>query len=513
MDNNVALIAQCEAKAKQWLTPDFDETTRKAVQAMLDNADKTELVESFYRDLEFGTGGLRGIMGAGTNRMNIYTVGMATQGFANYLKKNFKDREQISTVVCYDCRNNSDLYARTVANIFSANGIKVYLFDEMRPTPECSFAIRHFGAQGGVNLTASHNPRQWNALKLLNHEGEFLTKDDGNAVLAMAEKEDFDYADVDHIGTYRKDDSFDDRHIEAVLALDLVDTEAIRKRGFRVVVDAINSVGGVILPKFLDRLGVGYTILNGEANGDFAHNPEPLEKNLGGIMGEVAAGGYDLGIVVDPDVDRLAFIQEDGKMYGEEYTLVSVADYILDHVKGATVSNLSSTRALRDVTERHGCQYFASAVGEVNVTTKMKEVGAVIGGEGNGGVIYPESHYGRDALVGIALFLSSLAQKGLTCSELRKTFPTYYIAKNRIDLTPDTDMDAILGKVKERFGSMDDVRVTDIDGVKLDFPTKWVHLRKSNTEPIMRVYSEAATMEEADALGKELMDVVYEMTK
>ena len=230
-------------------------------------------------------------------------------------------------------------------------------------------------------------------------------------------------------------------------------------------------------------------------------------------MGEVAAGGYDLGIVVDPDVDRLAFIQEDGKMYGEEYTLVSVADHILDHVKGATVSNLSSTRALRDVTERHGCQYFASAVGEVNVTTKMKEVGAVIGGEGNGGVIYPESHYGRDALVGIALFLSSLAQKGLTCSELRKTFPTYYIAKNRIDLTPDTDMDAILGKVKERFGSMDDVRVTDIDGVKLDFPTKWVHLRKSNTEPIMRVYSEAATMEEADALGKELMDVVYEMTK
>ena len=350
-----------------------------------------------------------------------------------------------------------------------------------RQTPTTELAVRMSHAAGGIIVTASHNPRQWNALKLLNHEGEFLTKDDGNAVLAMAEKEDFDYADVDHIGTYRQDDSFDDRHIEAVLALDLVDTEAIRKRGFRVVVDTINSVGGVILPKLLDRLGVGYTILNGEANGDFAHNPEPLEKNLGGIMGEVAAGGYDLGIVVDPDVDRLAF--------------------------------LSSTRALRDVTERHGCQYFASAVGEVNVTTKMKEVVAVIGGEGNGSVIYPESHYGRDALVGIALFLSSLAQKGLTCSELRKTFPTYYIAKNRIDLTPDTDMDAILGKVKERFGSMDDVRVTDIDGVKLDFPTKWVHLRKSNTEPIMRVYSEAATMEEADALGKELMDVVYEMTK
>jgi phosphomannomutase len=296
-----------------------------------------------------------------------------------------------------------------------------------------------------------------------------------------------------------------------VLALDLVDVEAIKNAHFKVVVDTINSVGGIILPELLKQLGVQATFLNGEPTGDFAHNPEPLEKNLGGIMGVVAKGGYDLGIVVDPDVDRLAFIQEDGKMYGEEYTLVTVADYILDHVKGATVSNLSSTRALRDVTERHGCKYFAAAVGEVNVTTKMKEVNAVIGGEGNGGVIYPASHYGRDALVGIALFLSSMAQKGLTASQLRATFPNYFIAKNRIDLTPQTDVDAILNKVKEMYGHEKDVQVTDIDGVKLDFPDRWVHLRKSNTEPIIRVYSEASTMEQADELGKKLMQVVYDM--
>lgn len=272
--------------------------------------------------------------------------------------------------------------------------------------------------------------------------------------------------------------------------------------------DTINSVGGVILPELLNALGVEYTILNATPNGDFAHNPEPLEKNLQGIMDEMKSGKYDLGIVVDPDVDRLAFICENGKMFGEEYTLVSVADYVLSHTKGNTVSNLSSTRALRDVTEKHGGAYTAAAVGEVNVTTKMKEVGAVIGGEGNGGVIYPESHYGRDALVGIALFLSSLAHKGCTASELRATFPSYFIAKNRIDLTPSTDIDAILEKVKEMFANE---KITDIDGVKIDFPDKWVHLRKSNTEPIIRVYSEAATMEEADELGKKLMQVVYDM--
>ena len=291
----------------------------------------------------------------------------------------------------------------------------------------------------------------------------------------------------------------------------MVDEEAIHNAHFKVCVDAINSVGGIILPKLLDRLGVTYKILNGEPTGDFAHNPEPLEKNLGGIMDEMRSGNYDLGIVVDPDVDRLAFISEDGTMFGEEYTLVSVADYVLSHTPGNTVSNLSSTRALRDVTERHGGTYTASAVGEVNVTTMMKEVGAVIGGEGNGGVIYPESHYGRDALVGIALFLSSLAQKGCRVSELRKTFPEYFIAKNRIDLTPSTDVDAILLKVKEMFSQHSDVKVNDIDGVKIDFPDRWVHLRKSNTEPIIRVYSEAPTMEQAEELGKQLMQVVLDM--
>ena len=378
-------------------------------------------------------------------------------------------------------------------------------------TPTTELAVRMAGADGGIIITASHNPRQWNALKLLNSEGEFLTAADGAEVLRMAEAEDFNYAEVDQLGTCTIDDSFNKRHIDSVLALKLVDREAISKRKFRVCVDTINSVGGIILPELFQALGVDYEILNGECTGDFAHNPEPLEKNLQGIMDKMKQGGFDLGIVVDPDVDRLAFICEDGKMFGEEYTLVSVADYVLSHTVGNTVSNLSSTRALRDVTEKHGGKYTAAAVGEVNVTTKMKEVGAVIGGEGNGGVIYPESHYGRDALVGIALFLSSLAQKGCKVSEFRATFPEYQIAKNRIDLTPETDVDAILVKVKEMFAKDATAQVNDIDGVKIDFPDRWVHLRKSNTEPIIRVYSEAQTMQQADELGKQLMQVVYDM--
>ena len=378
-------------------------------------------------------------------------------------------------------------------------------------TPTTELAVRMASADGGIIITASHNPRQWNALKLLNSEGEFLTAADGAEVLRMAEAEDFNYAEVDKLGSLTIDDSFNQRHIDSVLALKLVDREAIKTRKFRVCVDTINSVGGIILPELFKALGVDYEILNGECTGDFAHNPEPLEKNLQGIMDKMKQGGFDLGIVVDPDVDRLAFICEDGKMFGEEYTLVSVADYVLSHTVGNTVSNLSSTRALRDVTEKHGGKYTAAAVGEVNVTTKMKEVGAVIGGEGNGGVIYPESHYGRDALVGIALFLSSLAQKGCKVSELRATFPEYQIAKNRIDLTPETDVDAILVKVKEMFAKDATAQVNDIDGVKIDFPDRWVHLRKSNTEPIIRVYSEAQTMEQADELGKQLMQVVYDM--
>ncbi len=454
--------------------------------------------------------GIRGTIGGRAgDTLNPLDIVKFTTAYATFIRRSGNSASN-KIVVGRDARISGEMVKNVVCGTLMGFGYDVINIG-LATTPTTELAVRMSGAAGGIIITASHNPRQWNALKLLNAEGEFLTAEDGNEVLDIAEKEDFDYADVDHLGAYHEDHSFDRKHIDAVLALPLVDVEAIKNAHFKVVVDSINSVGGVILPAFLKELGVDYKFLNGDASGDFAHNPEPLEKNLGGIMGELQQGGFDLGIVVDPDVDRLAFIQEDGRMYGEEYTLVTVADYILDHTKGSVVSNLSSTRALRDVAEKHGCQYFASAVGEVNVTTKMKAVGAVIGGEGNGGVIYPESHYGRDALVGIGLFLSSMAQKKLTASELRATFPTYFIAKNRIDLTASTDVDAILVKVKEMYGKEADVQVTDIDGVKLDFPTKWVHLRKSNTEPIIRVYSEAATMEEADELGKKLMQVVYDM--
>lgn len=451
--------------------------------------------------------GIRGTIGGQAgDTLNPLDIVKFTSAYATFIRRSGQC-ESNKIVVGRDARISGSMVRQVVCGTLMGMGYDVMDIG-LATTPTTELAVRMSGAEGGIIITASHNPRHWNALKLLNHEGEFLTAADGQAVLEIAEREDFNYADVDHLGTYTLDDSYNQRHIDSVLALPLVDVEAVKKAKFRVVVDAINSVGAIILPGLLQALGVEYTLLNGEPNGDFAHNPEPLEKNLSGIMTEMGKGGYDLGIVVDPDVDRLAFIQEDGKMFGEEYTLVSVADYVLSHTPGNTVSNLSSTRALRDVTQRHGGEYFAAAVGEVNVTTKMKAVGAIIGGEGNGGVIYPESHYGRDALVGIALFLSSLAQKGCKASELRATFPNYYIAKNRIDLTPSTDVDAILRKVKEMYS---DEQVTDIDGVKIDFPDKWVHLRKSNTEPIIRVYSEAATMEEADALGKKLMQVVYDM--
>ena len=452
--------------------------------------------------------GIRGTIGGPTgDTLNPLDIVKFTTAYATFMKCGANGEGRKKIVVGRDARISGDMVRNVVCGTLMGMGLDVIDID-LATTPTTELAVRWTGALGGIIITASHNPRQWNALKLLNGEGEFLTKADGNEVLSIAEKEDFDYADVDSLGSYTRDDSFNQRHIESVLSLKLADVDAICNAKFKVCVDAINSVGGIILPDLLKALGVEYTILNSTANGDFAHNPEPLEKNLQGIMDEMRSGKYDLGIVVDPDVDRLAFICENGEMFGEEYTLVSVADYVLQHTPGNTVSNLSSTRALRDVTERHGGTYTAAAVGEVNVTTKMKEVGAVIGGEGNGGVIYPESHYGRDALVGIALFLSSLAHKKCTASQLRATFPNYFIAKNRIDLTPSTDIDAILEKVKEMYASE---KITDIDGVKIDFPDKWVHLRKSNTEPIIRVYSEAATMEEADALGKKLMQVVYDM--
>lgn len=455
--------------------------------------------------------GIRGTIGGHTgDTLNPLDIVRFASAYAMFIRKSRGDKCCGKIVVGRDARISGDMVRNVVCGTLMGAGFDVIDIG-LATTPTTELAVRMSGADGGIIITASHNPRQWNALKLLNSEGEFLDKAEGNEVLAIAEREDFTYADVDSLGKYVSDDTFNSRHIEAVLALPLVDVEAVRKARFRVCVDTINSVGGIILPDLFKALGVDYEVLNGTPNGDFAHNPEPLEKNLGGIMERMRAGGFDLGIVVDPDVDRLAFICEDGRMFGEEYTLVSVADYVLSHTPGNTVSNLSSTRALRDITERHGGKYTAAAVGEVNVTTKMKEVGAVIGGEGNGGVIYPECHYGRDALVGIALFLSSLAQKGCKVSELRATLPDYYIAKNRIDLTPTTDIDAILAKVKQMYA---DQQVNDIDGVKIDFPDKWVHLRKSNTEPIIRVYSEAATMEEADALGKQIMKVVEEcMTK
>lgn len=451
--------------------------------------------------------GIRGTIGGRRgDTLNPLDIVKFTTAYAAFIRRGCNSgRGKI--VVGRDARISGEMVRSIVCGTLLGMGFDVVDIG-LATTPTTELAVRMSGADGGIIITASHNPRQWNALKLLNSEGEFLTKADGNEVLAMAEAEDFCYADVDHVGCYVQDSSYARRHVESVLALSLVDVEAVRKAGFKVCVDAINSVGGVILPELLDKLGVGYKMLNGEPTGDFAHNPEPLEKNLGGIMAEMRGGAYDLGIVVDPDVDRLAFICEDGKMFGEEYTLVSVADYVLAHTPGNTVSNLSSTRALRDVTERHGGKYAASAVGEVNVTTLMKQTGAVIGGEGNGGVIYPESHYGRDALVGIALFLSALAHKGCKASELRAGLPTYFMAKNRIDLTPDTDIDAILERVKQMYK---DQKVNDIDGVKIDFPDKWVHLRKSNTEPIIRVYSEAPTIDEAEAIGKELMQVVYDM--
>ena len=484
--------------------------------------------------------GIRGTIGGPTgDTLNPLDIVKFTTAYATFIarqKPTTKSQKQ-KVVVGRDGRISGPMVRDVVCGTLVGMGYEVIDIG-LATTPTTELAVRWHEADGGIIITASHNPTQWNALKLLNSEGEFLTAADGAEVLRIAEAEDFDYAPVERLGHVIKDDTMNQRHIQSVLDLRIVDVEAIKKRKFRVCADTINSVGGIILPDLFRALGVDFEILNGECTGQFAHNPEPLEKNLQGIMDKIRQGGFDLGIVVDPDVDRLAFICEDGKMFGEEYTLVSVADYVLSSspklgevrrglndgksVAGSdpqppnlgglyTVSNLSSTRALRDITEKHGGKYCAAAVGEVNVTTKMKEVGAIIGGEGNGGVIYPESHYGRDALVGIGLFLSSLAQKGLTASELRRTFPDYQIAKNRIDLTPDTDVDAILVKVKEMFAQNPEATVNDIDGVKIDFPTKWVHLRKSNTEPIIRVYSEAQTMEEADELGKQLMQVVYDM--
>ena len=455
--------------------------------------------------------GFRGTIGGRTgDTLNPVDIAKSVSAYAALREKVVNRTFRRKIVVGRDARISGEMVSHIVCGTLMSMGFDVVNIG-LASTPTTELAVTMERACGGIIITASHNPRQWNALKFLNEKGEFLPPEEASEVVRKANSCDFEYAGVDSLGCYTKNFSYDQRHIEMVKQLELVDIDAIRRAHFTVAIDTVNSVGGIILPKLLGQLGVTQvTGLNTEATGDFAHNPEPLKEHLSEIRNLLRKGRHDLGIVVDPDVDRLALVCEDGSMFGEENTLVACADYILQHTPGPTVSNLSSTRGLRDVTEKYGCNYTAAAVGEVNVVTKMKETGAVIGGEGNGGVIYPAAHSGRDALVGIAIILTHLAKTGMRASELRDSLPQYYIAKNRIDLDPTTDIFAILQKVKDLYKNE---KVTDIDGVKIDFADKWVHLRKSNTEPIIRVYSEAHTMEEADALGKQIMDIVYNMTQ
>lgn len=444
-------------------------------------------------------GTIGGRVGDGLDPVDIVRF---TAAYATQRRAALPDNRKI--VVGRDARLSGEMVYQIVSGTLVGMGYDV-LNIGLASTPTTELAVIGEKAAGGIILTASHNPKQWNALKLLNEKGEFLNDAEGKGVLAIAEAEDFTFAEVDNLGHISEKDYLP-YHIENVLALKLVDKEAIAAKNFTVAIDCVNSVGGIAIPAVLKALGVKNIIeLNCTPNGRFPHNPEPLPQHLTEISDLMKSGKADVGFVVDPDVDRLAIICENGDMFGEEYTLVSVADYVLSHTPGNTVSNMSSTRALSDVTHAHGGEYSASAVGEVNVTTEMKATHAVIGGEGNGGVIYPESHYGRDALVGIALFLSSLAHKGCKVSELRKTFPNYYISKNRIELTPEIDVDKVLAHAKEVFRNE---RLNDKDGVKIDFADGWVHLRKSNTEPIIRVYSEAATPEEANALAQKVIETI-----
>lgn len=445
--------------------------------------------------------GIRGTIGGRVgDGLSPIDIARFTAAYATFIAQTAGENRKI--VVGRDARISGPMVEQLVCGTLMGMGFDVVNIG-LASTPTTEMAVTFEQAAGGIILTASHNPKQWNALKLLNSKGEFLNDKEGKEVLAIAEKEDFVFAEVDQLGTLMHKDEYTQRHIEAVLALPLVDVEAIRKADFTVAVDCVNSVGGIAIPALLDALGVHKIVkLNCTPDGHFPHNPEPLPQHLTEISNCLKQGGVDVGFVVDPDVDRLAIICENGEMFGEEYTLVSVADYVLEHTPGNTVSNMSSTRALRDVTLRHGGSYKASAVGEVNVVTAMKETNAVIGGEGNGGVIYPELHYGRDALVGIALFLTQLAKKQCTVSELRASYPNYFISKNRIDLTPQIDVDAILIAMK---GLYKQFETNDADGLKIDFPQGWVHLRKSNTEPIIRVYSEAPTMEQADNFARATM--------
>ena len=445
--------------------------------------------------------GIRGTIGGsqGDNLTPIDVVKFTT-AYARFMSEK-NNGKRLTIVVGRDARISGEMVNDLIEGTLLGCGVDVINVG-LCTTPGTEMAVIGHKADGGIIITASHNPKQWNALKLLNERGEFLNDVEGKRVLALAEDSDFDFPQIDEIGKVVSREDFNNQHIQSVLSLPLVDVEAVRAKGFKVVVDAVNSVGGVVIPQLLRELGCEVVEINCEPTGHFAHNPEPLPENLTEISAAVVRENADLGVVVDPDVDRLCFVNEDGTMFGEEYTLVAVADYILSNGVGNTASNLSSSRALRDVTEAHGGTYVASAVGEVNVVTKMKEVGAVIGGEGNGGVIYPELHYGRDALVGVGLFLTWLAQKNMTMTELRATYPSYFASKNKIELTPAIDVDKVLLEMKERYANEN---VNDIDGVKIDFAEMWVHLRKSNTEPIIRVYTEAKSVAEADALAQKFI--------
>ena len=452
--------------------------------------------------------GIRGTIGGNAgDGLTPLDIVKFTSAYATFMRRNSPVHSNV-IVVGRDARLSGRMVLNTVVGTLTGMGFDVVNIG-LATTPTTELAVVGEQACGGIIITASHNPKQWNALKLLNHNGEFLTDAEGKEVLRLAEAEDFDYADVDHLGREQKNYTWLRRHINHVLALDLVDVEAIRKADFTVAVDAVNSVGGIAIPQLLDALGVKRVEkLFCDPTGNFGHTPEPIPENLTAISDFMRQGKADVGFVVDPDVDRLAIVMENGEFFVEEYTLVAVADYVLSHTPGSTVSNLSSSRALRDVTMNHGCSYTAAAVGEVNVTTEMRRTGAVIGGEGNGGVIYPASHYGRDALVGVALFLSLLAKSGKKVSELKATYPQYSIAKTKLELKPEMDVDAILKAVEKHYQGE---QMTTIDGVKIDFADGWVHLRKSNTEPIIRIYSEAHSMQEAEQLGNDVKKIVLSL--
>ncbi|SDL22828.1 phosphoglucosamine mutase [Kriegella aquimaris] len=448
--------------------------------------------------------GIRGTIGGKTNDnlTPIDTVKFAA-AYGTWLK-DYSKKDKLKVVVGRDARLSGEMIQNLVVSTLVGLGIEVIDLD-LSTTPTVEIAVPLEKADGGIILTASHNPKQWNALKLLNEKGEFLDAAQGAVILEIAEKEEFDFSEVDDLGSITKNDAYIDIHIDEVLNLSLVDAETIKKAKFKVVVDAVNSTGGIAIPKLLEAFDVEVIKLYCDPTGHFPHNPEPLKEHLGDICDLVVKEKADFGIVVDPDVDRLAFITNDGEMFGEEYTLVACADYVLGKTKGNTVSNLSSSRALRDITEKHGGTYEASAVGEVNVVTKMKENKAIIGGEGNGGIIYPESHYGRDSLVGTALFLMLMAERGGTVRELRDSYPGYFMSKKKIQLTPGLDVDGILTAMADKYKNED---ITTIDGVKIDFPENWVHLRKSNTEPIIRIYTEAKSQSEADNLADRIIEEI-----